>query len=157
MSSFVRFLPVFAWAITGPLRAEPYWIAWEGANFPENEGWERRVNGDGPAQRTINDGVMTIDGSWSTQVDDYYRMLQPVNPWMNEEFVMEWRLKVDEVIGNPLALYDPGVAVFSDDDWTVSLLFGVDFVRSFHEDWEAPLEPGVFHTFEFRSVDMRNY
>lgn len=74
-----------------------------------------------------------------------------------EEFVMQWRIRVNQVDGHPLALYDPGAAVWSDDDWTVSLLFGTDFIRSFHERIEFSMQPGVFHNFEFRSTDMRSY
>jgi hypothetical protein len=150
-------LPVLLFALAPPLRAEPYWVAWEGNDFPENEGWRRRVNGEGPAMRTLADGIMTIDGLWSTQVDDFYRMERTLDPDPGELFVMQWRLRVHEVIGSPLTLYDPGVTVYSDDDWTVSLLFGTDFIRSFHERLEIPMQPAVFHTFEFHSRDMRSY
>ncbi len=143
--------------LTGAARAEQFWVAWEGNDFPENQGWQRRVNGEGPAVRTLADGIMTIDGLWSTQVDDFYRVERPLSPDSGEQFVMQWRLRVDEVIGNPLALYDPGVAVFSDDGWTVSLLFGTNFMRSFHEQVTIPIQSGLFHSVTFRSSDMRSY
>jgi hypothetical protein len=144
-------------ALAQPAVAEQYWIAWEGNDFPENEGWERIVNGPQPAERTLADGIMTMDGLADTQIDDYYRMDRPLDPEPGEEFVMQWRIRVDEVIGHPLALYDPGVAVWSDDDWEVSLLFGTDFVYIFHENILIGVDPDVYHTWEFRSSDMRSY
>ena len=137
--------------------AAPYWISWEGNDFPENEGWERIVNGPQPAERTLADGIMTMDGLADRQIDDYYRMERLIDPGPGEEFVMQWRIRVDEIIGHPLALYDPGVAVWSDDDWEVSLLFGTDFVYSFHENILISVDPDVYHTWEFRSSDMRTY
>ena len=159
VSALTFTLPLLAgaYALPAPATATPYWVAYEGNDFPENEGWTRVVDGIGPAERTLNDGVLTIDGLADRQIDDYYRMERSIDPEPGEEFVMEWRLRVDEIVGHPLALYDPGVAVFSDDDWTVSLLFGVDFIRSFHENVVIPMQPGVFHEFKFRSSDMRNY
>lgn len=159
MSSIrVAFLLSLLLVVTAPAGAEQYWVAWEGNDYPENEGWERRVNGSGgPAIRTLHNGIMTMDGRADLQIDDYYRMERPLNPEAGEEFVMQWRLRVNEVDGHPLGLYDPGVQLYSDDDWAVSLLFGTDFIRSFHEDLEFPMQPGMFHAFEFRSLYMRSY
>ena len=144
-------------ALAQPAMAEQYWIAWEGNDYPENEGWERIVNGPQPAERTLADGIMTMDGLADTQIDDYYRMERTLDPEPGEEFVMQWRLRIDEVIGSPLALNDPGIGVFSDDDWELLLVFGVDFIRSFHEDVIIPFEADAFHSFEVRSSDMQAY
>ena len=140
-----------------PAGAEPYWYAWEGDDYPENEGWERIVNGPQPAERTLADGIMTMDGLADRQIDDYYRMERLLDPGPGEEFVMQWRLRADEVTGSPLTRYDPGIGVFSDDDWELLLVFGVDFIRSFHEDVNIPFEAGSFHSFEVRSSDMHTY
>jgi len=158
MKHWLILMGILGGASAGVARGEPYWVAWEGDDFPENEGWERRMNGEGPALRTLADGVMNIDGLWSTQVDDFYRLNRPLDPEAGEMFVMQWRLRVNEVIGNPLALYDPGVGLFSDQDNELTLVFGVDFVRSYHEEGVViPLGPGVFHEYEVRSSDMVNY
>lgn len=144
--------------IAAPLHAEQYWLAWEGNDYPENEGWERRINGVGPAVRTLGDGIMSIDGRADRQIDDYYRMDRSLNPEPGELFVMQWRLRVNEVIGHPLGLYDPGVGLFSDDDNELTFVLGVDFIRSYHEDGAIiPIEPFVFHEFEVRSFDMQTY
>src|SRR5262245_3165514 len=114
MSSIrVVFLSGLLLAATVSARAEQYWVAWEGNDYPENEGWERIVDGPGPATRSIHEGVMTLDGRWDRQVDDYYRMDRTLDPGMGESFVLQWRVRVVEVIGNPLGLYDAGVGIFS--------------------------------------------
>lgn len=137
--------------------AAPYWVAWEGNDYPENEGWQRIVNGPQPDERTLADGIMTMDGLADRQIDDYYRLQRPLNPGPGERFVMQWRVRVHEVVGSPLALYDAGFGLFSDDDWALLLVFGVDFIRSFHEEIEIPFVPGEFHAFELTSDDMHSY
>ena len=143
----------FAIAIAPAVPAAPYWVGWEGNDYPENEGWERITHDAGPAERTLAGGVMTMDGLADSQIDDYFRMDRPLDPGAREEFVMQWRLRVYEVNG----LKDPGIGLFSDDDWELLLVFGVDFIRSFHEDTVIPFEPDIFHTFEVRSSDMQSY
>ena len=137
--------------------ATPFWVSYEANDFPENEGWTRIIDGDGPAVRTLHDGVLTIDGRRSTQISDSYRMERPLNPGPGEQFVVQWRLRVDEVIGNPNYLYDPGLGFASDDFWDLDFHFGVNQLRSVHEDVVISFEPGVFHSFEVRSPDMRTY
>jgi len=148
---------LFAIAAADAARGAPYWVAWEGNDYPENEGWERIVNGPQPAERTLADGIMTMDGLADRQIDDYYRMERPIDPEPGEVFVMQWRLRVNEIIGSPLTLKDAGIGVFSDEDWELLLVFGVDFIRSFHEDVVIPFEAHAFHTFEVRSFDMQRY
>jgi hypothetical protein len=145
---------------TTPVWAEPYWYAYEGNDFPENEGWTR-VHGDKPAERWIDDGVFFIDGRAEVGIYDFYEMVFDggFDPGPGETFVMRWRLKVDEVDG----FEDPTVRVRSDrvaEDqfYAVGFTFTEDLIRSAYEpDVEAPIEPHVFHEYELRSQDMRNY
>lgn len=149
---------VFAFMIAlmvGPAGADQYWVAYEGNDFPENEGWTRIIEGDGPAVRTLADGVLTIDSLRSRQIADFYRIDRQIDPAPGEEFVMRWRLRVNQVEGTwP---YDPGVALFSDDDWGLGFEFGEAEIRSVFEHRSFALVPGVFHQFEVRSHDMRQY
>ena len=52
-----------------PAGAEPYWIAYEGNDFPENEGWERYVTGP-PAVRWLEDGSLFVDSRADTHTAD---------------------------------------------------------------------------------------
>jgi hypothetical protein len=146
--------------------ATPYWVAWEGegetAGMPEEFGWSRNWGNwsgqyQGPgAYRTLENGILTYDSLYDAGVFDYYHMerpgqLDPRGP--NEYFVLEWRLKVSEVVG----YYDPDVALRSDGAWAVGLAFGYDHIWSIFEDVNIPFAPGVFHDYRLVSTGMRNY
>lgn len=142
-------------ALAAPALATPYWVAWEGEDYPENEGWERIIEGDGPADRTLEQGTLTIDSRWSTQISDFYQIDRQLNPSHGERFVAQWRVRINEVAGN--VSYDPAVTMFSDDDWGLGFHFHSDGLSGTFEDFFIPFEPGVFHSFELRSADMESY
>jgi hypothetical protein len=133
-------------------------VRWEGDDYPENESWERIHYGDNgpPANRSLHDGIMTLDGLASIEIVDAYQMHRPLDPELGEEFVAQWGLRVDEV-GNPNYPYDPGLALYSNDARKVLLVFGVNEVHSILEQQNIPFQPGVFHAWELRSPDMRTY
>ena len=136
-------------------RAEPYWVAYEGNDFPENEGW-MRLWYDGFAERSIEESVLVIDSLHDIAVADFYRlnMNGSLDPEPGEVFVLQWRLQVDQVIG----LDDPGISVFSDERWTVGFNFSETTVYSgFEPGVSAAFEPGIFHEFELRSHNMQDY
>ena len=60
----MRHLLIFAAALScaaaSPALAEQYWIAYEGDDFPENEGWTRTISAGG-AERWIEDGALVLD------------------------------------------------------------------------------------------------
>lgn len=147
----LSFLPLAAIAV----RADEYWIAYEADDFPENQGWTRRIFGGG-ANRFLDQGNLVIDSLASPQIADFYEMERPgsIDPDPGELFVLQWRLRVDRVT----RLEDPGVALFSDESWAVGLSFGEDHVVSgFELGVSIPIAPGVFHDYELRSADMRTY
>ncbi len=156
-------LLLVAICISAPAVAEPYWIAWEGDDFPENQGWERHWgNWDGPyegdgAIRTLNDGVMTIDSLYDDGVYDYCQIERPgeLDPGPGELFVLEWRIEVEEVVG---WTFDPTVGVDSDNGWTLGLEIGTDRVVSIDEGYaEIPIAPGVPHDYRVVTADMQSY
>ena len=136
-------------------RASPYWIAYEGNDFPENEGWPRRTSWGG-AQRSLEDGWLVLDGRADPRIYDYYELAVPggIDPGPGELFVAQWRVYVDHVLGQ----YDAGLSVVSDAHWTVAFALSQDTVYSMCETGvSATFEPGRPHTFELRSADMRSY
>jgi hypothetical protein len=140
--------------------ATPYWIDWDGTDWPENQGWTRdwgNLHGqhEGGAIRTLEDGVLTYD-SLDPGVYDYSYMrpgeMDPCAP--NELFLCEWRLKVDVVNGNG----DPTVAVESNDNWEVAFAYAQDHLTSLGEGLlTIPFAPGVWHDYRLVSPDMRSY
>jgi hypothetical protein len=141
--------------------ATPYWVACEGDDFPENQGWTR-IHGAIPATRSLADGSLVIDSRADETIFDYYRLTlaHPLDPAPGEMFRMRWRLKVHDV-----GFYDedPAIRVTADDAgsnafYSVMLVFSVFGVHSAFEGFKAaPIERGVFHEYEFDSADMRSY
>jgi hypothetical protein len=157
----LMFVTGLSCAVVGTAGAEPYWIAYEGDDFPENRGWTR-VFGDengplqGGAEREIENGIFRLDGLRSDQIFDFYEIARSLDPDAGEVFVMRWRVRVVEVVGS--RGFDPAVVVFSDHRRGVAFEFGENEVSSlFESQVKATFEPGLFHSFEFRSAHMLDY
>ena len=54
-------------------KAAPYWIAYEGDAWPEDEGWWH-IWGPRPAYRWIEDGALVIDSLDDILIADFYEM-----------------------------------------------------------------------------------
>jgi hypothetical protein len=143
-------------------QADPYWVSWEGEDWPENQGWTRvwgnwdgQYQGPG-AHRTLENGILTYDSLYDNGVYDFQELFRPgeIDPTPGEVFVAEWRLRVDQVVGRA----DPGVGVSSDQAWSVGFQFGYDRIYSVFEHFlEIPFEPGVFHAYRMTSPSMIDY
>lgn len=141
-----------AWSSTAG--AEPYWVSYDGTDFPENQGWTR-LSGAGGADRWIEDGTLALDGRANFMIYDAYTMTRMIDPEPGELFIMRVRIKVDDIASGP---WDPAFFATSDDSWSVG--FALSKTRIFNVDdlsMSATFEPGVYHTYELRSWDMRNY
>jgi hypothetical protein len=160
MRVWPTFLMVVVWVLlllpASAARASPYWIAYEGNDFPENEGW-LRFTGQGGAQRWIEDGALVIDSRADPFICDYYQRRHGggLDPGPGETFVLQWKITVDEVkVGSS----DATIALFSDDKWGVGLSISETQIWSaFEPGVSAPFTPYVAHEFELRSTDMRSY
>jgi len=83
-----------------PGRAEQFWIAYEGDDYPENQGWNRVFgNGAGPdqggANRSVSDGIFTLESLYDVSVCDFYKQERTVDPGPADLFVAEWRVRID--------------------------------------------------------------
>jgi hypothetical protein len=159
----LRQVVVFAaLATAATTRAAPYWIAWEGDDWPENQGWTRswgnwegQYQGPG-AYRTLENGTLTYDSLYDPGVFDSVSIERPgqTDPGIGETFVAEWRLAVDDVVGTA----DPAVGIASDAGWLVGFGFSETAIISLFEDFvEIPIVPWVFHEYRLLSSDMLSY
>jgi hypothetical protein len=145
---------------TPAARASPYWIEYEpgNAHFPEEEGWTRHIAyGYGGAQRWFEDGALVIDSRASLGILDYYTISRPgaIDPAPGETFLLEWRLRIDEVVIDGV---DLSVAIFADSKWAVGFGLGRASIRSvFEPAVSAPFSEGALHEFSLSSTDMRSY
>jgi len=132
--------------------AEPFWIAWEGNDYPENEGWERYTRAGG-AERSLEDGTLILDGMADWHIVDEYFINRPLVPEPGEWFRMEWRLRVDELLG----FADPAVFITSEETGVVLLRYAESAIYSPLESVWVDFELGLFHEFVFTSADMLSY
>lgn len=157
MTHWLIVMGIVGGATAAMARAAPYWVAWEGDDFPENEGWRRVGTGSVPT-RTLSNGVMTFDSLSMDQSDDIYQMNGAPDPEPGEEFVVQWRLRVNQIDwDSPLFPFDPGWSVKSAEGWKAVFVIGFDEFDSFLEDTNVAFAPGLFHDWEFRSADMRTF
>jgi hypothetical protein len=96
MLRWLMFLAVLLYATVPLATADQYWVAWEGDDFPENEGWERTIS-DGGAQRSLDAGTLVLDSLHSVTIVDFYTIERTINPDPGELFVLEWSLRVEEI------------------------------------------------------------
>lgn len=133
--------------------AEPYWVRYDGTDFPENQGWTRTTYAGG-ATRSLEDGWLVLDGRQDIMIADAYTMSRPIDPDPDELFIMRWGLQVDDVTG----WADPSVGVRSDEAWAVAFAFSESrIIDAFDLSISVNFEAGVPHEFELRSSDMRQY
>ena len=140
--------------------AEQYWIAYEGNDFPESEGWTRTY-GDGTypssdePDRWIEDGALVVDTMRNPLLWEYYEIDRAIDPGPGEVFVAEWRLRFDEFIGWS---FDSGLVIARDNP-PGHAVFGFDVDRFYakEEDRWIPVSPGQYHEYRFESRDMDSY
>jgi hypothetical protein len=139
--------------LAAPATATPWWVSYEGNDYPENEGWERYTHGGG-AQRSLEDGCLVLDTMASSEiVDDYSRDLLSL-PGPGEMFRAEWRLRVDRAPG----WCDSGISVQFDNRGLVFLTYEENRIFSLGEgQWIATMAPAVFHEYALTSVDLNTY
>ena len=140
---------------------EPYWIDWDGSDWPEAVGYTRSWgNWDGAHQggayRTLENGILTYDSLYDPGVWDSYNMedFGPLELGTGEIAVIEWRLKVDQAYSGG----DPGVGLNSQDGWNLGYAFTEDHIRSLSENYlNIPFVPYVWHDYRVVSPDLRTY
>jgi hypothetical protein len=133
--------------------AEPYWITWEGNDYPENQGWQRITYGGG-SHRWLGLGNMVIDGLVTpTGSSDFYRLDASMDIGPDEFFLMEWRLRVDEVPG----WEDPGINMTSLDQAMLTIVYSADRFYILDEHIWIDIAPGVFHEYSLKSYDLVTY
>lgn len=148
----------------GAALATPYWVTWEGNDYPENEGWEHVWgNFDGPyqgpgADRSLDGGIMTVDTLADPLMYDGYRMSRPgqFDAGPGETFIMEWRMLIEEANGNQTE--GCAVGLLTDDARVASLWFRPYQVDVPTDDYQtATFEPYVWHSYRLVSSDMLSF
>ncbi len=152
-------LPLLVLVLTTTASAEPFWVAYEGNDYPEDVGWTRQWgDADGPyhggAFRTLNDGVFTSYALHDPWVFDFQYQNPEIVLGPDEQFVATWRALVDPASD---AMDTTIVFTRSDTPGDVSLFLGPEYLTILPGGTEIPTSAGDFHTYTFRSYDMLSY
>jgi len=150
-----RLLPVVLCVLAAGsvARGAMFWRTWEGNKYPEQELWQWYTRGGG-AERTLANGLLTLDGTASGAIVDEYGWETPLVPGPGQYFRADWRVRVQDVQG-PSG--DPGLVVTAGDHGGVFLLYDDDAIYSMFEGVWIDFTPGVFHKYSFRSNDLLTY
>jgi hypothetical protein len=143
-------------ALASSATATPWWVTYEGNDYPENEGWAHYIYGGG-AQRYLVDGSLVIDSLASRDIADNYAWTLPTLPASGEAFRAEWRLRVDDTPSLPSAR-DPALGVGFAGHGDVLLSYEEGGIYSVDEvAWIATIEPGVFHDYVLTFANLDTY
>jgi hypothetical protein len=160
MMRLLMFLTALSCAGLSVATAEPYWVAYEGDDFPENVGWERHWGVHVPPgdpnsvpERSIEDGVFVLDTTCDIWLYDFYRISGLTNPGPGELFMAEWRVEVE----TQLTWWDASVGIARDDPpGDLQFRFGPETL--FVEEGDVTYEIGAgAHLYRFESWDMDLY
>ena len=146
-----------------PASAEEFYLRYDGNDFPENEGWERRFSDPGgQIKREIDNGVFRLDTRASTSIyDGYVIQSEALDLLTGEELRMSWRMETIET-QTPYWLSDVVVGLTNAEAAYVQLLIAPGFVREGDLPGGDPahlylFDVGVPHTFSFVTTDMQEY
>ncbi|MCC6358416.1 MAG: hypothetical protein IT450_06720 [Phycisphaerales bacterium] len=133
--------------------------------YPDDAGWSRRTDDpDGLQRRTLDNGILTLDGTASRQISDVYEVhdsrlaLQP-----GERLVVTWRLRTLVDTFEEDNRSDVSFFVATPYYTGLVLHLGADRV-AYNEDVSAPdaevvsyFTPLEFHTFVLASEDYQTF
>jgi hypothetical protein len=134
----------------------PYLVSYEPSTglYPEQCGWEHTTYG-GAGLRYFADGALIMDTRASTHIEDDYHIDRPghLDPGPGELFFMSWRVRIEVLQG----WADSAPGLFSDAGRCAQFNLGYDRVYDIDANIIGTFAPGLFHSYEIRSTDMRTY
>jgi hypothetical protein len=145
-------------AFAAGARSEQFWCEYDPSwgLYPEECGWDRLAIGGG-AQRSLDGGVLTLDSSASPSVIDCYGISRPIELGPGESFVVEWRLRVNEVHGAAHPPVKPNVHVAFDGYGMGNFAYSERSLYCWFEDTWISFEPYVFHDYSLTTSDLLTY
>jgi hypothetical protein len=149
------FLAVGLWGVLSVPMAlgDQFWVAWEGDDWPENQGWTRYTRAGG-AVRTLENGELTIDSMADWHIVDEYLIRRTMELGPGEHFRAEWALRVDDVLWRD----DPSLFITAGELGAVCLSYGESDIYSILESRRiAEFDPGIAHEYSFVSADFIDY
>ncbi len=138
----------------GRALAAPFTVAYEGNDFPENEGWRRRTTAGG-AIRSIEDGQLVLDGRSNVEISDFYERRDgsiALDP--GEQFFVEWRFSLEDHSG-PIG--DGSLNITTDDGYWVTINISPTRIRFGLTDEQIEFAFDGSVSFRLESDDLRSF
>ncbi len=151
MKTFVAIV-ICLFVLSASARAQPFWISWEGDAYPEQEGWTRYTRAGG-AERTLQDGALTLDSMASWEIVDEYYIDRPLSLAPGESFRMDWRVRVDDVLGD----FDPAVILRAGGAEVILNYSTTRIYSTLEGAWVAEFAPAVYHDYSLTTSDFSTY
>ena len=150
--------------LVSPARGDPFFLRYDAdETFPEQEGWTRYWDDpDGQEVRTVEDGVLRLDTRRSYSIFDFcYVRSDAFDLDPGEELRISWRMQTFET-DTWDDFSDVALGITNGDAQYVKFFLTPGFVSrdeggSPEIDLLFEYEPGVPHTFLFRTSDMESY
>lgn len=150
---FLAAVAISAVLIPGLASADPVSIVYEGDDFPENVGWQRFTQYGG-SQRSLSDGVLTLNSLSSREIADYYQQPWLRDPQPGEIFVAELRVRVNE---EKLFPENGMVIARAERHSYLEILIGYDSLVILPRFAVIPISPKSWHTLMLYSREMQSY
>jgi len=144
--------------LAGSAAGEQFWIEYDASCglFPEECGWTRLAMAGG-AQRSLEDGLLTLDSSASLSIIDCYGISHPVHLGVGESFVVEWRLRVDDVDGAAHPPVKPTLTVGFNGYGMGNFVYSESSLYSDYDFTWIDFDPYVFHDYSLATSDLLTY
>ena len=146
-----------------PALAEEFYLRYDGDDFPENEGWERRFSDPGgQIEREIDKSLFRLDTRASIHLHDYYQLHSSSFDLLpGEELRMSWRMETVETQTHYWGS-DVAVVLANTEAAYAEFFLAPGFVREGDLPGGDPahlyeFDVGVPHTFSFVTTDMQEY
>jgi hypothetical protein len=134
------------------VRAGLFWHTWEGNKMPEQEMWQRFMI-DGGAERSLSDGLLTLDTTANGDIVDEYYWNAPWALVPGEYVRADWRLCVKHeagIYGEPGFIVDTGSKLA----W---FIYTEDTIYDATGELIATFTPSIFHNYSLTSHDLSTY
>lgn len=145
-------------ALVGGAAGEEFWCEYDAScgQFPEQVGWGRFTLGGG-AQRSLEGGSLTLDSLASPSIIECYSISRPIHLSPGESFVLEWRLRVNEVDGLADPPVKPSMSVCFEGYGAGVLSYSENSLYSLFEHTWINFDPYVFHDYSLTTSDLLTY
>jgi hypothetical protein len=152
-------LVLLAWGAWG-VRADEFYLHYDGNDFPENEGWNRFAT-DPPVVRSLWEGRLGLNAYGDISTAEYYSTDPHSFSVCDGEFLrVAWRMVTTRTGTGGATPSDVSIWVANEEQAAAVIWITPWFVSDgdyCNYEHIVPIAPREFHTYELLSHDLRSY